>query len=216
MNDVLTKYTKKKTRLEQKEETRVLILKTARELFLEHGYEKTTMRMIAQKAKVATGTAFNHFPDKTSILMATLYDDLENTTIQASMTIPAGAGFLDTLIHFAGKIFELYATKRELAKHMIKESLFNEGEWNDKVYFQFYTFNRLAQGLIDSAQKRGLVKPESNPNVLGESFMAIYIYVVTIGLKFNIPPDEQILMLRKQVESLFSGHLVSDSPACDK
>lgn len=209
MIDGLTKTTKKKTRSEQKEETRALILKTARELFLKHGYDKTTMRMIAKEAQVATGTAFNHFPDKTSILMATLYGDLESAMIKASETVPPGLGFLDTLVYFAGKLYEQYSVTPELSKHMVKEFLFNEGEWNDKVYFQFYTFNRLAQGLIGSAQSKGQVKLESDPNVLSESFVALYIYVVTMGLKFNIPPDEQTLMLRKQVECLFSGHLVS-------
>ncbi len=38
------------------------------ELFKEHGFDHTTMEQIAEKADVAKGTLFNHYPNKSTIL----------------------------------------------------------------------------------------------------------------------------------------------------
>src|SRR3954454_23294311 len=51
-------------------QTRALILETALELFREHGYERTTMRAIAEKADVALGNAYYYFRSKEHLIQA--------------------------------------------------------------------------------------------------------------------------------------------------
>jgi len=46
------------------EQTRRLIIDTAVRLFREHGYERTTMRGIAQAAGLSVGNAYYYFPSK--------------------------------------------------------------------------------------------------------------------------------------------------------
>ncbi len=46
------------------EQTRLLIIDTAIRLFREQGYEKTTMRAIAQTAGLSVGNAYYYFPSK--------------------------------------------------------------------------------------------------------------------------------------------------------
>ena len=46
------------------EQTRALILETAMRLFQERGYDKTTMRAIAQEAGVSVGNAYYYFASK--------------------------------------------------------------------------------------------------------------------------------------------------------
>jgi AcrR family transcriptional regulator len=63
------------TRRERKKrETRRRIYSAAFELFLEKGFDETTVEQIADRADVAKGTVFNYFPHKTSFLAA-LADD---------------------------------------------------------------------------------------------------------------------------------------------
>lgn len=52
------------------EQTRALILETAMELFLERGYEETTMRAIAERAGVALGSAYYYFRSKEQLIQA--------------------------------------------------------------------------------------------------------------------------------------------------
>jgi len=50
--------------------TRALVLDTALRLFLERGYEKTTMRAVAESCGVALGSAYYYFPSKERLIQA--------------------------------------------------------------------------------------------------------------------------------------------------
>jgi AcrR family transcriptional regulator len=58
------------------EKTKALILQTALELFRKGGFEVTTMRDIADTAKIATGAAYYYFPSKEAIVFA-YYDQVQ-------------------------------------------------------------------------------------------------------------------------------------------
>ena len=58
----------------EREEIRELILNAAREIFVEEGYEHTSMRKIAQKIEYSPGTIYHHFKDKSDLLLA-LHDE---------------------------------------------------------------------------------------------------------------------------------------------
>ena len=58
----------------KKREARRRIYEAAFALFVERGYDHTTVEEIAERADVAKGTVFNYFPRKTSFLAA-LADD---------------------------------------------------------------------------------------------------------------------------------------------
>ncbi|MFC5906059.1 TetR/AcrR family transcriptional regulator [Streptacidiphilus monticola] len=55
------------------EQTRALILETAMRLFEERGYDRTTMRAIAQEAGVSVGNAYHYFASK-EFLIQGFYD----------------------------------------------------------------------------------------------------------------------------------------------
>jgi AcrR family transcriptional regulator len=52
------------------ERTRARILETALDLFLERGYEETTMRVIASRAEVSLGSAYYYFKSKEHLIQA--------------------------------------------------------------------------------------------------------------------------------------------------
>ena len=58
------------------ERTKELILEKALELFRRRGFEVTTMRDIANAARVATGAAYYYFPSKEAIVAA-YYDEVQ-------------------------------------------------------------------------------------------------------------------------------------------
>lgn len=59
--------------------TRGLILRTARQLFAEQGYEATRTRDIARAAGIANGTLFNYFPTKEAIVASLASEAIEAT-----------------------------------------------------------------------------------------------------------------------------------------
>jgi AcrR family transcriptional regulator len=67
--------------------TRALIQQEALRLFLEKGFEVTTIEEIAEAADIAPSTFFNYFPTKEDVV---LQDDLDPVLLEAISMEPAG------------------------------------------------------------------------------------------------------------------------------
>jgi AcrR family transcriptional regulator len=69
-------------REEKSERSRRAVLDAALNLFSHQGYRATTMREIADRARVSTGNCYHHFPDKETIFRALIdeYMELVDTT----------------------------------------------------------------------------------------------------------------------------------------
>jgi len=63
--------TKTGLRERKKQRTRQTIVDVATRLFVEQGYEQTTLAQIAEEAEVALSTFFNYFPTKVDIVCST-------------------------------------------------------------------------------------------------------------------------------------------------
>jgi AcrR family transcriptional regulator len=66
------------------DQTKALILETALEMFSERGYEKTTMRAVAQKANVSLGNAYYYFRSKEFLIQA-FYQRLHDAHLAAAL-----------------------------------------------------------------------------------------------------------------------------------
>lgn len=54
------------------DENRAAVLAAAEDLFLEHGYDRTSLSQVARRAGVSTATLFKQFPTKASLFEATV------------------------------------------------------------------------------------------------------------------------------------------------
>ena len=61
----------------EREEMRRKILDAARELFMTEGYERVTMRRIAEAIEYSATTIYNHFEDKDDLVLALCTEDFE-------------------------------------------------------------------------------------------------------------------------------------------
>jgi AcrR family transcriptional regulator len=83
----------------KKRETREALTRAAHELFVERGYDETTLAEIAEAASVSTRTIFAYFPGKEDILFATEQTML-HALAQALADRPAGTDALTALREF--------------------------------------------------------------------------------------------------------------------
>lgn len=82
------------------DETRARIHETALALFLERGYEGTTMRAIAEQAGVALGNAYYYFASKEHLIQA-FYGRTHTEHLDACVPILEGGGTLRDRLHAA-------------------------------------------------------------------------------------------------------------------
>ena len=87
-------------REEKSERSRRAVLDAALYLFSHQGYRATSVREIAERAKVSTGALYHHFPDKERIFRALIaeYDEITRTTRFPFMRVlQESPGFPDNL-----------------------------------------------------------------------------------------------------------------------
>lgn len=76
------------TPISKGERTKERIVQAALDLFREHGYEATTMRMVADKAEVSLGNAYYYFSTKDDLLQA-FYHEVHEAHVAAAAPILA-------------------------------------------------------------------------------------------------------------------------------
>ena len=83
----------------KKRATRDALARAALELFVERGYDETTLAEIAEVAGVSTRTIFAYFPSKEDILFSTM-QAMRDALAQALVERPAGTDALTALREF--------------------------------------------------------------------------------------------------------------------
>jgi AcrR family transcriptional regulator len=81
---MVTQRKKKAEKTQKGDQTKALILQTALEIFHERGYEETTMRAIADKARVSLGNAYYYFHSKEYLIQA-FYQRLHDDHLAAAL-----------------------------------------------------------------------------------------------------------------------------------
>jgi AcrR family transcriptional regulator len=167
-----------RVRERQKAQTHALILESARYLFDTNGFEKTTIRAVATHAEIGLGTLYKHFTNKTSLLAAALYDDLERLFQKATATIPSQGTLSEQLLHMAGFTYRYYTSRPRLSREYLKNIVFVEDEWADKIEAFDRAFAENVTSLSLAARERGEIGPEKECHYLALSLMADYFFVL--------------------------------------
>lgn len=190
----------------QKAQTNALILNSARSLFETSGFEKTTIRTVASHAQIGLGTIYKHFDNKTSLLAAALYDDLNRLTKEAVRTIPKNGTLREQLIHMAGFKYRYYTSRPKLSREYLKKILFLEGEWARKIELFDDAYLKRVAVLIKDAQKRGEISAEKDCGLLSLCFMADYFFVLTdMFLRKKITdPDQMLALLGNLIDQIIN------------
>lgn len=193
-------------RIQQKEETQSIILESARTLFEKSGFDKTTIRAIAHLAGVGTGTIFNYFPDKPSLLIAVLLDDLEKVEEYAFNTLPENASLVDKCLHIAELYYTYYSKRPSLSRTLLKESNYIPGEFGELLRARTNRFIQMIEDIMKEAQKTGEILDDTDCGLAALTFFSLFLRILFSGLdepEFKI--DESILLLRRLLVQQMRG-----------
>ena len=190
----------------QKEETRKIILESARLLFNDSGFDKTSTRAIAVRAGVGTGTVFSHFPDKSSLLIAVLLDDLNATQADAMKSMPEEGPVCERFLHLARFFYTYYAKRPDLSRTLLKELWFVKGRWGGKLTAQAFEFVFLVGDMLEQAKQTGEIKPDADTLLSARAFFSHYLIVLYEGLNSpKIDVEAMLDTLKGLLEQLLAG-----------
>ena len=111
------------------------ILAVARAHFERSGFEPSSFRAIAEDAKVAVGTVALHFVDKSGLLHAALYEDLERA-IARCLTRGKRGSVVTRLTDIFEPAYEYYARRPRLSRTLLESSLFAASPWKERFASQ--------------------------------------------------------------------------------
>jgi AcrR family transcriptional regulator len=105
-------------RARKKEHARTTIQKEALRLFLEHGYEQTTVEQIAEAANVSAATVYRYYKSKEDLVVT---DDYDPIFVQGLMERPADEPLIDSVRALMRGMLKYFERDRDLlrARHQL-------------------------------------------------------------------------------------------------
>lgn len=171
-----------KTRGQAKADTREKVRRAALELFTRDGFDATTTKAIAVRARVATGTVFVHARDKIDLLCLVMHDLLVESSDAQFDTLPEGLSLLDELMHIFRGPFRMYAANEALARPFIKHLPGADGPNGERVSAMTFGFLHRLTLLVQRAAERGEIRKDAPFPLAAQSFFALYYFSLTTWL----------------------------------
>jgi AcrR family transcriptional regulator len=182
-------------RKKRKAETYALILNAAGDMFESMGYKKTTMRKVAAKVGISSGAIFKHFENKSALLAAKLYDDIEITQEKIINTIPQKTTLQNQFLYIAESFFQYYEVRPVLSKMLVKHSLFIGGKWAEKLENQIKRLGEKLIELIEDGKNRNEISKDVDNFTLAMTLWSHYIFVLILIV--NGPDIDAALAVKK-------------------
>jgi AcrR family transcriptional regulator len=184
-----------RTRAGKKEQTRAHIVAAALALFQSHGFEATTTKAIARRARVAEGTVFNYFPTKEDIALYFFEQEVDH----AMAAVQGNARLRKAPLE--EKLFALVQTQLEfLAPHerfigaafvLALKPGSKLGLFSPSAQALQYRYLAFVQNLVDEAVRRGELPASSwwTP----QAFWIYYLGILLYWLHDSSPGKQQTL-----------------------
>ncbi len=167
--------------MEKKTSNKEIIFKEAARLFSEKGYERTSMRAIAEAAGVSKPAIYYYFPNKDALFEAMLAAAMERVQETLDKIQNSTLGPAEKLTEIAVRRFAMYLEHPELSKFLTDLAVWNIKK---KIMLNFMkkhqvihtvVYNIMAEGIAT-----GLFRSELDPAVAVTMFLGgLNMYMVT-------------------------------------
>jgi AcrR family transcriptional regulator len=177
----------------KKRELRVRIYETARQLFLEHGFEATTVAQIAEAADVAQGTFFNHFSSKQAVLaeLASEASGYLQSMVDQQLARPVSA--LDRITGFADSVAKELEQAGGLARDVLLE-LMRTSARPGEAYPYLARVHEAFGAVLHEGQEAGDVRADLDATFLAETVVgALHVGVTNWLVDPGYPLEERLL-----------------------
>lgn len=196
----------KEKRAKNKEEFRRKILDAARELFINEGYERFSMRKLAKEIDYSATTIYLYFKDKDALLFAICEEFFEHLSVQLNHIRSLSQGPIDTLRQTLLYLMEFGLKQPNQYKLIFftksiygtREELFEKESMARNTYF---VFKEIVQDCITAGKLR-----EMDVEVIVDTLASASHGVIAKKIYcMNFSKDRSDLVARTLVEALLRG-----------
>lgn len=193
-------------KVKQKEEkTRSIILEKAREVFLEQGYHKASMRTIAKAAGISTWPIYTHYKNKAEVFVAVCCEGYDILLERFAPVIPKNKPALEKLLDMLYAYKEFYFEDQQYFRIMQLSTNPLAGidipqELRDKIFEKELQTRKIMIDIIEEGIKKKEIK-NADPKAL-----LLYLCSISEGI-FQINDtgmlDQTGINIDKLIENIF-------------
>jgi TetR/AcrR family transcriptional regulator len=192
----------------QKRERLDRIKRAARELFLEKGYDRTTLRMIGKRAKLGAGTILRYVEDKRALLYLLFNEDHQGVTQRALAATKTSKSFIDRNIDGFRPYYRYFGKHPELARAILREATFYKPRWPSDTSAgeaAHRSIERIRQ-IVKAARERREITSDADDETISLLIFEIYQMEARRWLAGeDIQVEAGLRQLRKVLEVLICG-----------
>ena len=185
-----------------KQKTRAKVLKAARRLFSEQGYEGATIRDIAEAAGMSTGAVFASFADKSDLFHEIMVGDIAAVTADMRQAAAHGRSVEDALLRIFTAGYAFYKGQLHLARAAFTVS------WllgDERPILSVETLYEIIADQLDQAILKGELFQASDvrlrTEMLFDSYLANYRHAIHGGWSL----DQLQARSRDQIRVILAG-----------
>lgn len=188
----------------RKQATRARVLAAARDLFEEIGYEAATIRLIAARAGVATGSVFTTFDSKKAILQAVMAERLDVLYGELSRITPHLRGPCSDRIRSIMAVHYNFEMERPRLYTAYVAISF---DWSIARSPASFGGNPKLRGMLGDVMREGIASGEVRADLDIELFLDVML--ASYGFNYRYAGEEDAIALTarfdRQVGLLFEG-----------
>jgi AcrR family transcriptional regulator len=189
------------------ERTRRRILKTAQDLFLEHGYENVSLRDVSEGAGVTKGGIYHHFESKDELLLEVMTNLLSMLGGWYETAIAQGesvSGILRALLKQVAIDLKRYFTRIPGGfgggHYVLLFGALRRIPSLQQSFMEAYArMVSWIESLIDEGKRRGEVKPEADGTLVA---MQIAVLIEGLNMMLALEPGFEVTPVAESLAEL--------------
>ena len=183
-------------REQKKQHSRELIIRAARELFSERGYDATHLREVAVRAGMGLGTLFNYVSDKRDLVFFLFNQEMDALLVEQFAAMPPELSFEAKVLRITEAHYRAFAQEPEIARIILSEVLFHApGVHLERYYVLRHRLVEAFAELAAAAQAAGEIGPAEDPKFIARAVYyafsaAVRWWITSPVLKWRIGQRE--------------------------
>ncbi|NWL78263.1 TetR/AcrR family transcriptional regulator [Pseudomonas taiwanensis] len=184
---------------------RKAILEAAKNLFLQKGYDGSSMDAIAAEAGVSKLTVYSHFTDKETLFSAAVKAKCEEQLPELLFELPADASIQHVLLNIGRSFHRLINSRESLELHRVMVAMANQDQKLSRMFYEAGPLQILQEmtGLLDHANQAGKLRIDHPQNAAEHFFCLIkggHNFRMLIGCAAALEGDEAEEHVQEVVE----------------
>lgn len=185
------------------------ILRAAKEIFAERGFDGTTIDDVAHRAGTAKGAVLMHYPDKQSLLVGAFNGDIDAAMDDAFRAMPRRAAAMQKMLFVVRELFRFHAKDHTQSRMLMKEVMFLRGSSGRLFDRQIGRFIAEVTRLLEQAKATGEIREDLNSKRAAAALFSFYLFATLEGLRareFDV--DAQVGTVEALVAQQLEGYVI--------